>query len=251
MKILKNRFFIALVCAVIAIVCILSLNTQSSSDTITAYKAVSSINENALIDSSMIEAVTISSLNMDDAVTNVDDIVGKYASTDITDGQLILSNVLTDDTVVSNDNELNLNDNKIAYTISMSSLASTVGDSIYSGDIVTIFINCNGLSYQPESLQYVEVISAKSSSGIENSVFSTEDISTITLMVTQEQALLLNEYQYTCTIHLGLVYRGDDGYVYIEQQDAILEEIKQYDDNEVVTDFVTADDTLEETTDEN
>lgn len=237
MKLLKNRVILGLFCGIIAIACIVSYTMQLN-ETITVYTVSTNISQNTVITEDMIEETTVSSMNMDNVVTNSSEIIGKMANTDLYVGQFVVSSVLSTEKTAETNSIEELSDGKIAYTISMSSTASTVGDSVYTGDIITVFINSNGLSYQPSALKYVEVLSATSSTGMENSDLSTEDVTNITLIVTEEQALLLNEYQYSCTIHLGLVYRGADSDIYIEEQDAILQELLENLEDETVEDII-------------
>ena len=84
----------------------------------------------------------------------------------------------------------------------------------------------------PAELQYVEVISVTASSGYDaNTGEAIEDEkelpSTVTLLVTTEQAKVLAELEQESELHLALVYRGtpENAAKFIEAQDALIEEL--------------------------
>ena len=88
------------------------------------------------------------------------------------------------------------------------------------------------LSVSYTHLQYVEVISVTASSGYDaNTGEAVEDEkelpSTVTLLVTTEQAKVLAGLEQESELHLALVYRGtpENASAFIEAQDALIEEL--------------------------
>ena len=84
----------------------------------------------------------------------------------------------------------------------------------------------------PPELQYVEVISVTASSGYDaNTGEAVEDEkelpSTVTLLVTTEQAKVLAGLEQESELHLALVYRGapENADEFIAAQDALIEEL--------------------------
>ena len=84
----------------------------------------------------------------------------------------------------------------------------------------------------PPGLQYVEVISVTASSGYDaNTGEAVEDEkelpSTVTLLVTTEQAKVLAGLEQESELHLALVYRGapENADEFIAAQDALIEEL--------------------------
>ena len=64
----------------------------------------------------------------------------------------------------------------------------------------------------PSELQFIEVIAATAKTGtdVEGDAEDEADLpSTVTLLVSEEQAVILAELEKKGTIHLSLVYRGD------------------------------------------
>ena len=83
----------------------------------------------------------------------------------------------------------------------------------------------------PPELQYVEVISVTASSGYDANTGEVVDEkelpSTVTLLVTTEQAKVLAELEQDSELHLALVYRGkpENAANFIAAQDALIEEL--------------------------
>lgn len=83
----------------------------------------------------------------------------------------------------------------------------------------------------PPELQYVEVISVTASSGYDANTGEVVDEkelpSTVTLLVTTEQAKVLAELEHDSELHLALVYRGtpENAAKFIAAQDALIEEL--------------------------
>ena len=104
-----------------------------------------------------------------------------------------------------------------------------------SGDIVSVLVadyQGMGETVIPPELQYVEVISVTASSGYDaNTGEAVEDEkelpSTVTLLVTTEQAKVLAGLEQESELHLALVYRGtpENASAFIEAQDALIEEL--------------------------
>lgn len=83
----------------------------------------------------------------------------------------------------------------------------------------------------PAELKYVKVITTTTSGGIdENDVVENEDGSfdlptTITVLVSVEQARILANHEKNAAMHIVLVYRGDDASAekFLKAQDEYLE----------------------------
>ena len=102
-------------------------------------------------------------------------------------------------------------------------------------DIVSVLVadyKGMGETVIPPELQYVEVISVTASSGYDaNTGEAVEDEkelpSTVTLLVTTEQAKVLAGLEQESELHLALVYRGapENAEEFIAAQDALIEEL--------------------------
>lgn len=119
-----------------------------------------------------------------------------------------------------------------------------IGDALdFLGDEITLTEFCKqyglktppkymGETVIPPELQYVEVISVTASSGYDaNTGEAVEDEkelpSTVTLLVTTEQAKVLAGLEQESELHLALVYRGapENADEFIAAQDALIEEL--------------------------
>lgn len=225
MKLIRNRLVIATFCVVLSAICVYSFIASTTNEDVTAYKLTQDISKGEQITSDMIQQITVGSLGLDGVLMNSEDIVGQYANLEMVEGQFIYVGNLSEDVNDVIQGFDKLEDGQVAYSISVSSMASSVADKIRSGDIVSVYINTNGVSSQPTELKYVEVLYATTSTGTEKTDSSEESSSTITLILTQSQANLMNEYEYTSNIHLAMVYSGDDDTVkadYLSQNTAKL-----------------------------
>lgn len=210
MKLIRNRLFLATICVVLSALCVYSFLQANTSEDVTAYKINTEVTKGTEITKDMLTPVTVGSLGMDNVVFDEGEIVGKYSAYDLTAGQMVIDTLLADtetDVVKGFDK---LEDGKVAFTISTSSLASSVANKLQSGDIVSVYVNTNGVSTQPILLKYVEVLYSSTATGADKTNTDEESISAITLIVNEEQALLLNEFEYTSNLHLALVHRGED-----------------------------------------
>ena len=112
--------------------------------------------------------------------------------------------------------------------------ATGLSGKLESGDIVTVIVadyQGKGETAIPPELQYVEVISVTASSGYDANTGEVVDEkelpSTVTLLVTTEQAKVLAELEQDSELHLALVYRGtpENAAKFIAAQDALIEEL--------------------------
>ena len=117
---------------------------------------------------------------------------------------------------------------------SFKSFATGLSGKLESGDIVTVIVadyQGKGETAIPPELQYVEVISVTASSGYDANTGEVVDEkelpSTVTLLVTTEQAKVLAELEQDSELHLALVYRGtpENAAKFIAAQDALIEEL--------------------------
>ena len=119
-------------------------------------------------------------------------------------------------------------------SVTIKSFATGLSGKLESGDIVTIIVadyQGKGETAIPPELQYVEVISVTASSGYDANTGEVVDEkelpSTVTLLVTTEQAKVLAELEQDSELHLALVYRGtpENAAKFIAAQDALIEEL--------------------------
>lgn len=239
MKIFRNRTVIGVLCILLALVIcfgVTPLFSRSASEKAKIVRVAADINEGDRITEDMVQVVEVGAYNLPaNIMTEKNDVIGKYATADLQAGDYILASKLANEPAAENAYLYNLDGTKQAISVTIKSFATGLSGKLESGDIVSVIVaNYKGRDETviPAELQYVEVISVTASSGYDaNTGKAIEDKkelpSTVTLLVTVEQAKVLAELEQESELHLALVYRGDpkSAAKFIEAQDALIEEL--------------------------
>ena len=193
------------------------------------------IKEGDEITAEMVQTVEVGAYNLpQNLMTDKKEVVGKYATADLVAGDYILSSKLSAVPAAENAYLYNLDGTKQAISVTIKSFATGLSGKLESGDIVTVIVadyQGKGETAIPPELQYVEVISVTASSGYDANTGEVVDEkelpSTVTLLVTTEQAKVLAELEQDSELHLALVYRGtpENAAKFIAAQDALIEEL--------------------------
>ena len=225
MKIFRNRTVIGVLCILLALVIcfgVTPLFSRSASEKAEIVRVTADIKEGDEITAEMVQTVEVGAYNLPSGImTEKDEVVGKYATADLKVGDYILASKLSNEPAAENAYLYNLDGTKQAISVTIKSFATGLSD--YQGMGETVI---------PPELQYVEVISVTASSGYDaNTGEAVEDEkelpSTVTLLVTTEQAKVLAGLEQESELHLALVYRGtaENASAFIEAQDALIEEL--------------------------
>ena len=238
MKIFRNRTVIGVLCILLAlIICfgVTPLFSRSASEKTEIVRVTKDIKEGDEITAEMVQTVEVGAYNLpQNLMTDKKEVVGKYATADLAAGDYILSNKLSDVPAAENAYLYNLDCKKQAISVTIKSFATGLSGKLESGDIVTVIVadyQGKGETAIPPELQYVEVISVTASSGYDANTGEVVDEkelpSTVTLLVTTEQAKVLAELEQDSELHLALVYRGtpENAAKFIAAQDALIEEL--------------------------
>lgn len=238
MKIFRNRTVIGVLCILLAlIICfgVTPLFSRSASEKTEIIRVTKDIKEGDEITAEMVQTVEVGAYNLpQNLMTDKKEVVGKYATTDLAAGDYILSSKLSAVPAAENAYLYNLDGTKQAISVTIKSFATGLSGKLESGDIVTVIVadyQGKGETAIPPELQYVEVISVTASSGYDANTGEVVDEkelpSTVTLLVTTEQAKVLAELEQDSELHLALVYRGtpENAAKFIAAQDALIEEL--------------------------
>ena len=238
MKIFRNRTVIGVLCILLAlIICfgVTPLFSRSASEKTEIVRVTKDIKEGDEITAEMVQTVEVGAYNLpQNLMTDKKEVVGKYAPADLAAGDYILSNKLSAVPAAENAYLYNLDGKKQAISVTIKSFATGLSGKLESGDIVTVIVadyQGKGETAIPPELQYVEVISVTASSGYDANTGEVVDEkelpSTVTLLVTTEQAKVLAELEQDSELHLALVYRGtpENAAKFIAAQDALIEEL--------------------------
>lgn len=238
MKIFRNRTVIGVLCILLAlIICfgVTPLFSRSASEKTDIVRVTEDIKEGDEITAEMVQTVEVGAYNLpQNLMTDKKEVVGKYATADLVAGDYILSSKLSAVPAAENAYLYNLDGTKQAISVTIKSFATGLSGKLESGDIVTVIVadyQGKGETAIPPVLQYVEVISVTASSGYDANTGEVVDEkelpSTVTLLVTTEQAKVLAELEQDSELHLALVYRGtpENAAKFIAAQDALIEEL--------------------------
>ena len=238
MKIFRNRTVIGVLCILLAlIICfgVTPLFSRSASEKTEIVRVTKDIKEGDEITAEMVQTVEVGAYNLpQNLMTDKKEVVGKYATADLAAGDYILSSKLSAVPAAENADLYNLDGTKQAISVTIKSFAVGLSGKLESGDIVTVIVadyQGKGETAIPPELQYVEVISVTASSGYDANTGEVVDEkelpSTVTLLVTTEQAKVLAELEQDSELHLALVYRGtpENAAKFIAAQDALIEEL--------------------------
>lgn len=238
MKIFRNRTVIGVLCILLAlIICfgVTPLFSRSASEKTEIVRVTMDIKEGDEITAEMVQTVEVGAYNLpQNLMTDKKEVVGKYATADLAAGDYILSSKLSAVPAAENAYLYNLDGKKQAISVTIKSFATGLSGKLESGDIVTVIVadyQGKGETAIPPELQYVEVISVTASSGYDANTGEVVDEkelpSTVTLLVTTEQAKVLAELEQDSELHLALVYRGtpENAAKFIVAQDALIEEL--------------------------
>ena len=238
MKIFRNRTVIGVLCILLSlIICfgVTPLFSRSASEKTEIVRVTKDIKEGDEITAEMVQTVEVGAYNLpQNLMTDKKEVVGKYATADLAAGDYILSSKLSAVPAAENAYLYNLDGNKQAISVTIKSFATGLSGKLESGDIVTVIVadyQGKGETAIPPELQYVEVISVTASSGYDANTGEVVDEkelpSTVTLLVTTEQAKVLAELEQDSELHLALVYRGtpENAAKFIAAQDALIEEL--------------------------
>ena len=238
MKIFRNRTVIGVLCILLAlIICfgVTPLFSRSASEKTEIVRVTKDIKEGDEITAEMVQTVEVGAYNLpQNLMTDKKEVVGKYATADLVAGDYILSSKLSAVPAAENADLYNLDGTKQAISVTIKSFAVGLSGKLESGDIVTVIVadyQGKGETAIPPELQYVEVISVTASSGYDANTGEVVDEkelpSTVTLLVTTEQAKVLAELEQDSELHLALVYRGtpENAAKFIAAQDALIEEL--------------------------
>ena len=215
----RNRTVLGITCIAIAfIICfvISPLMSNTGEKMITVVRVVSNIKSGDEITKEMVTEMKMSSTNQPEGIiSSDDDVIGKFAAVDMMKGDNVLKSKVADTPYVENTYLKGLNGSNRAISVTLKSFATGLSGKLKSGDIVSIIApdyQKTGMTIIPPELQFVEVIAATNKSGadVDEAAETEDDLpSTVTLFVSEKQALLLADLEKSGTVHRSLVYRGE------------------------------------------
>lgn len=240
-KLLQNRIVVGLICIVVALVICFGLTpmfNDALKSKVEIVRVSTEIKKGDEITPKMLTTVEVGGYNLPgNVVYKAEDVIGKYANTDLYKGDYVLESKLSDTPQLKNEYLTELDGTNRAISVTIKSFAARLSGKLERGDIVSLIASDVGEARQtliPTELQYVEIIATTASSGTDNNVQEArsdgedaELASTITVLATPEQARLLAELEQTGKLHAALVYRGgsENARKFLDEQGKVLEEL--------------------------
>lgn len=240
-NLLKNRIVVGLICIITALVICFGLTpmfNDALKSKVEIVRVSTEIKKGDEITAKMITTVEVGGYNLPaNVVYKAEDVVGKYANTDLYQGDYVLESKLSDTPQLKNEYLNKLNGENRAISVTIKSFAAGLSGKLERGDIVSLIASDVGElreTLTPPELQYIEIIATTASSGADNNVQEepengedAELASTITVLATPEQARLLAELEQTGKVHAALVYRGgsENAQKFLDAQAEVLEEL--------------------------
>ena len=211
-----NRTVVGIICIVVALaICfgIAPLVNRLSDGKTEIVRIIKDVPAGATIEEADIEVVEVGSYNLPEAViTDKSAVVGKCALVNLSVGEYILPSKVGSDLNNAQNILESLDADHKAISISIGSFALGFSGKLETGDIISILVydEVENLTYTPDELKYVKVITTTTSNGIDKEdVEDTSQPVTVTLLVNTEQAELLAFYEKVADMHIVLEYRGD------------------------------------------
>lgn len=236
---LKNRIVVGLLCIITALIICFGLTPMFNNalqSKVELVRVTTEIKKGDEITAGMITAVETGGYNLpSDVIYKKEDVIGKFANADLYKGDYILKSKLSDTPQLKNEYLSGLDGTNRAISVTIKSFAAGLSGKLERGDIVSLIASDVGEARKTlilDELQYVEIIATTDSSGNDRNIQEqpkdnedTELASTITVLVTPQQARLLAELEQTGKLHAALVYRGgaENAQKFLTEQAKLLE----------------------------
>lgn len=222
MKLWKNRTVLGIFCIVISLlICFVltPLFNAGVSQKMTIVRFTKSVKAGEEIKKNMLTEVEVGKYNLPENIyKRIAEVEGKYLTSDVSVGDYILTDKVSEEPAAENKYLYHLNGEKQAMSITITTFAEGLSGKLKSGDIVSVIAPDylgSGETVIPIELKYVEVIAVTAKSGFDanqdNPYEESEDKelpSTVTLLVRPEQSKRLAQLEAEGQMHLSLVYRG-------------------------------------------
>lgn len=240
-NLLKNRIVVGLICIITALIICFGLTpmfNDALKSKVEIVRVSTEIKKGDEITPKMVTTVEVGGYNLpSNVIYKAEDVIGKYANTDLYKGDYVLESKLSDTPMLKNEYLTKLDGTNRAISVTIKSFAAGLSGKLEKGDIVSLIASDVGEQRKtliPTELQYMEIIATTASTGTDNNVQEepengedAELASTITVLATPEQARLLAELEQTGKLHAALVYRGgsENAQKFLDEQAKVLTEL--------------------------
>ncbi|WDV44074.1 Flp pilus assembly protein CpaB [Clostridiaceae bacterium M8S5] len=250
MKIIKNRTILGIACILLSLLICFGLTPMFNKAVANKVKIVRVTKDTKVgdvITANMIQTIEVGGYNLPKKVIkDKENIIGKYAITGMSRGDYILNSKLSVTPLAEYGYLENFTGEKRAISVTLRTFASGLSGKLQNGDIVSVYVADYGEKKEtlsPIELKYVEVLAVTLVTGYdmdqsENKEGEEKELpTTVTLKVSERQAIMLADLETNGKIHLAFVYRGnsENTKAFLMEQDEILKGVSSKNDNESTT----------------
>lgn len=230
----KNKTLVGIICVALAIVTILVVSPaiqRMTMDTTKIVRVTNNITQGTKLTKDNTEVVEVSGYNLPSGlIKNSNDVIGKYATCDMKAGDYFMKSKLTESGDGTDEVLRNLyKQGKQAFSFDIKDFSSSLSGKLQKGDIVRLYHQDSKSSnvFTPNECQYLYVITATTSKGIDTQDTKAKDDgskdlpSTVTVIVNDEQAKVLQKCKTNGENSFSLIYRGNSETAkrYVDMQD--------------------------------
>ena len=221
--ILKNRMVLALIAVILSVIIVFGTSMIGNillNEKVEVYSVKKNITKGTQILEDMIVKKDVSKFGIaNDVVYDKSEIIGKYAITDLFEGDILRKIRINDKIPYEFEYLSNLNDDEYAYTIKIDESRNALSSRIRSGDVVTIIAIDNesqeNKAVIPDELKYIEVMAVINAEMTDvkdkKDINNNNDITSIIVKARgNEQLCRLAEANSKSDISIALVCRDDD-----------------------------------------
>ena len=231
---MKNRTVLGIICIALAILTVFVVspvvNRFTDGET-TVIRLAEDVKRGTKITKEDIEDVKVKASTVPKtALGRKKDIIGKYASSDLFEGDYITKKKISVQSNTADDVFSGLDGSKVALSFTIDTFAAGLSGKLNNGDIISIIVyeKNEDEAVIPPELKYIKVITTTTADGIDkDAVKESEDgtielPSTVTVLVNPIQAKLISKYETEANMQVALVYHGkaETAQKFIDKQDA-------------------------------
>jgi pilus assembly protein CpaB len=237
-KLIKNRAVLGIVSILLSLFIsfgMVPMFNDAVSNKVDIVRVKSDIKIGEEITKKNLEIIEVGGYNLpNEVIKNMETLIGAYAKVDLLKGDYILPSKISNESLAEYEYLENFNGNERAISISIKTFANGLSGKLERGDIVSVYVVEYGdkrETLSPIELKFVEVLAVTLGTGYDNSEVEIENSedkelpSTVTLKVSESQAILLSDIESNGKIHLAFVYRGseDNRSKFLDEQEELIQ----------------------------
>ena len=230
----KNKTIIGLLCIALAVATVLFVSPliqRATMETEEIVRVTNDITQGTKLTKDNTEVVEVSGYNMpDNIIKKSKEVVGKYSTCDMKAGDYFMDSKLSENGDGTDDVLRNLyKQGKQAFSFEIKDLSSGLSGKLQQGDIIRLYHQDKKGEpvVTPNECQYLNVITSTTSKGVDTQDVEEKDdgtrdlLATVTVIVNDEQAKVLQQCKTDGENSFSLIYRGDPetAQKYVEMQD--------------------------------